>query len=399
MAKPKKPDVSPENAAPQGAAPSPYDDFAADLITSLNKEHGMRIAYNLGTDSSPTHIKRWISTGSRFLDYIVSNRRGGGVPEGRIVEIFGPPSTGKSHIAVQIAKTTQQMGGIVVYIDTENATSPENLALLGVDVSKRFIYVDTHCTEEVFKVIESTILKAKTRAKDVPITVVWDSVAATSPKAELDGEYDKDTIGLQARAISKGMRKLTGVLGENDVTLICLNQIRTKIGVMYGDPTTTPGGMAIPFHASVRLKITGGQHVKDKDGNVIGISINVTSVKDKVAMPYRQASFEIHFGKGIVEHEQLFDVCREHCDNNKVVVDGKLISVEGTGAWKTFMVADNETGQVLVQRKFYKPEFLGVIEDPECKSYIEDLFEAILVRKPGSPLQVAEAKVEALGAS
>ena len=131
---------------------SESEDFTSDLIKSLNKEAGSRVAYNLSLDESPTHVKRWISTGSKQLDYIVSNRRDGGFPEGRIVEIFGPPSIGKSHIAIQVARSTQQMGGIVVYIDTENATSVENLALLGVDITKRFVYVDTHCTEEVLSI-------------------------------------------------------------------------------------------------------------------------------------------------------------------------------------------------------------------------------------------------------
>jgi recombination protein RecA len=218
------------------------DDFTSDLIKSLNKERGMRIAYNLSTDESPTHVKRWISTGSVQLDYLISNRKNGGLPEGRIIEIFGPPSIGKSHIAAQIAKATQAMGGIVVYIDTENAVSIENLKSLGVEISKRLVYIDTHCTEDVFSIAESTIMKAKALQKDVPVTIIWDSVAATSPKAELAGEYDKDSIGLQARAISKGMRKITGIIANQNVLLVCLNQIRTKMGVLYGDPTTTPGG-------------------------------------------------------------------------------------------------------------------------------------------------------------
>jgi recombination protein RecA len=224
-------------------------DFTADLISSLNKEHGSRIAYNLSEDESPTHVKRWISTGSTLLDYIVSNRSKGGLPEGRIVEIFGPPSIGKSHIATQIARSTQQMGGICVYIDTENATSVENLQSLGVDVTKRFVYVDTHCTEEVFDVAEKTILKAKAMQKDVPITIVWDSVAASSPKAELEGAYDKDTIGLQARSISKGMRKITGVIGDQSVLFVILNQIRTKIGVLHGDPTCVD-----PFSTKIKIQ-------------------------------------------------------------------------------------------------------------------------------------------------
>lgn len=213
------------------------EDFTADLIKSLNKERGTRVAYNLSVDESPTHVNRWISTGSTQLDYIISNQANGGLPEGRIVEIFGPPSIGKSHIATQIAKSTQKMGGIVVYIDTENATSIENLKSLGVDIQRRFVYVDTHCTEEVLSIAESTIIKAKAMDKDVPVTIIWDSVAATSPKAELVGEYDKDSIGLQARAISKGMRKITGVIANEKVLFVCLNQIRSKVGVLYGDPT------------------------------------------------------------------------------------------------------------------------------------------------------------------
>jgi recombination protein RecA len=216
---------------------SNLEDFTADLIKSLNKESGTRVAYNLSVDESPTHVSRWISTGSIQLDYIIANQSNGGLPEGRIVEIFGPPSIGKSHIATQIAKSTQKLGGIVVYIDTENATSVDNLKNLGVNISKRFIYVDTHCTEEVLSIAERTIIKAKAMDKDVPVTIIWDSVAATSPKAELIGEYDKDSIGLQARAISKGMRKITGVIANEKVLFVCLNQIRSKVGVLYGDPT------------------------------------------------------------------------------------------------------------------------------------------------------------------
>ena len=248
----------------------------------------------MGTETSPTHVKRWIPTGSRQINYMVSNRRNGGLPEGRIIEVFGPPSIGKSHIATQIARSTQEMGGLAVYIDTENATSVENLAMLGIDISKRFVYVDQHCTEDVLKTAESTILKAKAMKKDVPITIIWDSVAACSPREELDGDYDKNSIGLQARAISKGMRKITGIIGSQNVLLVCLNQTRTKIGVMFGDPTTTPGGAAIPFHSSVRIRLGAGQQIKDKSGDVIGIHVWAKTIKNKVAMPFRKVKFEIH---------------------------------------------------------------------------------------------------------
>lgn len=356
---------------------SKSEDFTSDLIKSLNKEHGSRVAYNLAYDESPTHVNRWISTGSKLLDYICSNRNDGGLPEGRIVEIFGPPSIGKSHIATQIARTTQSMGGIVVYIDTENATSVENLKMLGVDVSKRFVYVDTHCTEEVLSIAEATIMKAKAMDKDIPVTIVWDSVAASSPKAELLGDYDKESIGLQARAISKGMRKITGVIGQTNSLFVILNQIRTKIGVMYGDPDTTPGGKAIPFHASTRIKLGAGQQIKDGD-DVIGIHVWAKTIKNKVAPPFRKIDFEIHFGVGIKEHEQVFDILRKH---GSEIIDGKEVLVSGTGAWKCLTITDTETGEILVEKKFHKPKFNEIMKDPEYCGYIDGLLEKAMVKK------------------
>ena len=357
------------------------DDFTKDLIKSLNKDQGGRVAYNLAVDESPTHVRRWVSTGSTLLDYICSNRRSGGLPEGRIVEIFGPPSIGKSHIATQIARSTQAMGGIVVYIDTENATSVENLGMLGVDVSKRFVYVDTHCTEEVLSIAEKTILKAKALDKDVPVTIIWDSVAASSPKAELLGDYDKESIGLQARAISKGMRKITGVIGQTNSLFVILNQIRTKIGVMYGDPTTTPGGKAIPFHSSIRIKLGAGQQIKDGD-DVIGIQVSAKTVKNKVAPPFRTANFQIHFGKGIVEHEELFDMLRK---NGPEIIDGKNIEVTGSSQWKKLEVTDISTGELIVEKKFRKNQFDSVMADELYKDFILDLTEAALVKMMGNP--------------
>mgnify|MGYP003975450873 FL=1 len=351
-------------------------DFTTDLIKALNKESGMRVAYNLSVDDSPTHVNRWISTGSKLLDYICSNRPNGGLPEGRIVEIFGPPSIGKSHIATQIARTTQAMGGIVVYIDTENATSVENLGMLGVDVSKRFVYVDTHCTEEVLSIAESTIMKAKAMDKDIPVTIVWDSVAASSPKAELLGDYDKESIGLQARAISKGMRKITGVIANQNVLFVILNQIRTKIGVMYGDPDTTPGGKAIPFHASTRIKLGAGQQIKDGE-DVIGIHVSAKTIKNKVAPPFRKINFEIHFGVGIKEHEQVFDLLRKH---GPEIIDGEEISLSGTGAWKALTVTNVDTGEVMIEKKFHKPKFDEIMSNEEYSAYIDKLLERALVK-------------------
>lgn len=356
---------------------SNVDNFTSDLIKSLNKERGTRVAYNLSSDTSPTHVNRWISTGSKQLDAIISNKREGGLPEGRIVEIFGPPSIGKSHIATQIAKSTQKMGGIVVYIDTENATSIDNLEMLGVDIATRFVYVDTHCTEDVLSIAESTILKAKAMDKDVPVTIIWDSVAATSPRAELNGDYDKESIGLQARAISKGMRKITGVIANEKVLLVCLNQIRTKVGVMYGDPTTTPGGNAIPFHASVRIKLGAGQQILDKEKNPIGINVSAKIIKNKVSAPFRKCDFEIHFGKGIIEHEQLFDELRKA--GSRVNDDGYEIDVGGSSAWKHMLVTSPE-GEIIIEKKFHKSDFGDMLRDAQYKHYLEDLIEKVFVK-------------------
>lgn len=374
---------------------SEVDDMMKDLITSINKEFGTRVAYNLSEMDAPTIVKRWIDTGSIQLNYAIRNAADGGYPEGRIIEISGAPSSGKSHLAYHAAAVAQKMGGLVVYVDTENATPVQKLSDMGIDVRKRFVYVDTHCTEEVFSIIESTITKAKQIVeKNVPIVVIWDSVAATSPKAELDGEYEDNTIGLQARVISKGMRKITGVIGQNNVTLICINQIRDKIGVMYGDPTTTPGGKAIPFHASVRISLTSGMPVKDKDGNIIGIHVICTLKKNKVAPPFKKCEFDIIFGKGIVEHEYIFDEVRSYCkENGGVVFEGNKISITGEGAWKELIVSSEKTGEVLITKKFYKADFGEVMKDEKYKKYVDAVIDAALSINPGTIEQLIEEEI------
>jgi recombination protein RecA len=384
------------------------DDFTSDLIKALNREMKDKVAYNLTTDESPTHVKRWIPTGSRLLDYIVSNVRGGGLPEGRIVEIFGDPGLGKSHIGAQICREAQNMGGMAVYIDTENATSPENLALLGVDIARHFVYVSEHCTENVLTIAEKTMIKARAMQKDVPVVIIWDSVAATSPKAELLGEYDANSIGLQARTISKGMRKITGEIGNNNVLFVALNQTRTKIGVMYGDPTTTSGGKAIPFHSSVRIQLFGGNQLKDKYGDVIGIQVKAKTIKDKVAPPFRKVEFEIHFGHGIKEHKQIFELLRKHGpdqigDNiimvgnfsgdswrklfvipvDRIPLDSfELDKKTDTRKWPTKPIFKNLDIENLatVTKSFYLDDFDKLLEDPECGKYFDDLLERVMVR-------------------
>ena len=362
-------------------------DFAAELIRDINKEFGTRIAYNLAEMDAPTIVKRWIDTGSIQLNYAIRNALGGGYPEGRIIEIAGLPSSGKSHLAYHAASIVQKQGGLVVYIDTENSVPVQKLSDMGIDVRKRFVYCDSHCTEEVFSIIESTIVKAKQiLEKNVPILVIWDSVAATSPKAELDGDYDQNSIGLQARAISKGMRKITGVIGQNNVTLLCINQIRDAIGVMHGDPTTTPGGKAIPFHSSVRIRLGSGNQVKDKNGNPIGIHTTLTLKKNKVAAPFRKLEFDIIFGKGIVEDEYLFDEVRSHCKTSGPVKrDGLEINISGEGAWKELSVTNAKTGEVIIEKKFYKSEFGDMLKDEKYRNYLLTAIDSALVTVGGEP--------------
>ena len=372
-----------EETTSTSIASNNIDDFTNELIKEINKKHQDKIAFNLGSDAAPTNINRWISTGSRMLDAVVSNTSKGGLPEGRIVEIQGPPSIGKSHIGFELAKSTQRHGGIVVYIDTENATSLDNLRGLGIKVNSQFVFVQTACTEEIFEVAEQAIMKARQLKKDVPVTIIWDSVAASSPKAELEGDYDQNSIGLQARVLGKGLRKITQLIANQKVLFVLFNQQRQKIGVMYGDPTTTPGGAAIPYACSTRIRLYGGSHIQDdKTKEVIGIAVKAKTIKNKVARPFREAEFEIHFGVGVREDQQAFDAIRRWCDATGPVEmpNGEKVSVAGTGAWKTFIVTDAK-GNTVVEEKWQGKADFGsrVYYNPQYEKYVTALLDASFI--------------------
>lgn len=370
------------------------DDLTTDLIKELNKESDSRVAWNLSTDISPTHVVDWYSTGSSLLDAMISNKAtGGGLPGGRIVEIFGPPSIGKSHIAAQICISAQKKGGIAVYMDTENAVNPENLSALGVNTKRRFVYAQPECIEEVFRVAESTINKLKSINKEIPVVIVWDSLAASPAKAELEGEYEDNSIGLAARKISQSLRKFTQLVGNKNVLFVILNQTRTKVGVMHGDPTTTPGGAAVPFHSSVRIQLIGGKKIMSENDKELPVGINITAkiIKNKIAYPYRRAEFEIHFGKGIVETEQFFDHVREQGEIQgdgkenliEINVSGKkyLAGISGTQAWKYLRVYDGDTGTEALEfcKNFNKSDFFTVKNDPKYKPFVDGILERLLV--------------------
>lgn len=354
------------------------DDFTSELIKQVNKDVGMRIAFDLTKEDAPTSVKRWIPTGCEQLDYIIGNMRGGGLPEGRIVEICGKSGIGKSTLTQVIARNTQAMGGLVVYIDTENATSTQNLAKLGINL-KKLVFVQEVCTEDIFKTIESTILKAKQLKKDVPVTVIWDSIAASAPKAELEAEYDQQSMGLQARALRKGLRKINQMLGNEKVLLVLCNHITSKLGVVFGDPEVPTGGTGPGFFSSVRIKLTGGSPVKDGD-RIVGINVTAKTFKNRLSAPFREAEFQIIFGSGIDENDQLFDRLREWCDKNTCIHKGKKIKIAGTGGWKAFTVSDAKTGEVLIEKSFNKSKFLKEVRhNSECKEYVDALMDSVFI--------------------
>jgi|TARA_R110000851_G_scaffold10532_2_gene37860 recombination protein RecA len=250
-------------------------------------------------EDTTLHDVTCTSSGGIALDIAL----GGGYPQGRIIEIYGPESSGKTTLAIHAGAEVQDIGKAVVFLDLENAFDPEYGAALGLDYSKdKWVFSQPECGEDAFTIIEQYV-----QLPEVGMIIV-DSVACMTPRAEMEGEFGESKMGLHARLMSQGFRKLVGKIKKADCTLIFLNQTRDKIGVMFGNPETTTGGNALKFYASQRLRVGRKQGVKGKDGILITNHATVKVEKNKIAPPHKKAEFEIRFGEGIDKISEILDI-------------------------------------------------------------------------------------------
>ncbi|MBU1066999.1 DNA recombination/repair protein RecA [Patescibacteria group bacterium] len=262
-----------------------------NIIKDISKNHP-DVAL-LGNEGSPCVVSEWMSTGVFPLDAIL----GGGLPVGRITEIYGDTSTGKSLLAAQVVALAQEDGHTCMMVDTETAVSLPIMEAVGVDIDK-LIYASPDTVEEVFELFDDAIEAKEKHNPESILLLIWDSIAATSASAEMDNEYGKATMAQHARLISHGLRKITRKISKGRVCALFLNQTRQKIGVMYGDKVATFGGKAVGFHSSIRVQLKLGQKIKTSRG-IVGIEARALVVKNKVAMPFRSADLPIYFGHGV----------------------------------------------------------------------------------------------------
>lgn len=289
------------------------DGLLEDAIKQIEKQYGKGSIMKLG-ERAAVDVDA-ISSGSIKIDEALGI---GGYPKGRIIEIYGPESSGKTTLALHAIAEVQKKGGRAAYIDAENAIDPAYAKNLGVNIDE-LILSQPDSGEQGLQIAEMLI---KSGAIDI---IVVDSVAALVPQAELDGEMGDAQVGLQARMMSKAMRKLSGVMNRSECTAIFINQLREKVGIMFGNPETTPGGRALKFYASVRLDIRRSEAIKNGT-EIIGNKVNVKVVKNKVAPPFKTASIEIMYGEGISYVAELLDLCVDH---NIVKKSGAWFSYNG----------------------------------------------------------------------
>src|SRR5690554_3715098 len=330
-------------------------------LSQIERQFGKGTVMRMG-DREPVAIPA-ISTGSLGLDVALGI---GGLPRGRIVEIYGPESSGKTTLTLQVIAEAQRMGGNCAFMDAEHALDPIYASKLGVNVEE--LIISQPDTGE--QALEVTDMLVRSGAVDV---LVVDSVAALTPRAEIEGEMGDHHVGLQARLMSQALRKITGNIKNANCLVIFINQIRMKIGVMFGNPETTTGGNALKFYSSVRLDIRRTGAVKEGD-EVIGSETRVKVVKNKVAPPFRQAEFQILYGTGIYHNAEIIDL------------GVSIGQIEKSGAWYSYK------GNKIGQGKSNAAKFLA--ENPEVAEEIEQAIRNELLPKAGSKSTPVEENVD-----
>lgn len=358
---------------------SSRDELSSILANNLNKKFksAHKVAYFLdGEEQTPTDLDEWVSTGSPMLDLAISNRPNGGLPVGRITEITGLEGSGKSLLAAHAIADTQQKGGLGVYIDTENALNQEFLEAIGVDI-KKMLYVPLETVEDIFEAIDSIIESVRASDKKKLVTIVVDSVAGASTKVEISADYDQAGYATQkAIIISKAMRKVTNLIGRERISLIFTNQLRTRLGVSFGDPWTTSGGKAIAFHSSCRIRLKQMGQLKSKIGGVdqvVGIKTRAQVIKNRMGPPLRSVDYDIYFDSGIDNYGSWLQMMKTY----------KLVNQ--SGAWYTYV--DKETGEeikfqaknfedLLMERAELKETIYNEICDAYIMSYKESSAES-----------------------
>ena len=310
-----------------------------NAVAAIEKNYGKGSIMKLGDSSANIDIEA-IPTGSISLDVALGV---GGVPRGRIIEIYGPESSGKTTVALHMIAEAQKRNGIAGFIDAEHALDPQYAKKIGVDIDNLYISQPDN-GEQALEIAETMI---RSGALDI---VIVDSVAALVPKAEIEGDMDDQQVGLHARLMSKAMRKLTGVINRSNCAVVFINQLREKVGIMFGNPEVTTGGRALKFYASVRMDVRRVEAIK-QGGEIIGNHTKVKVVKNKVAPPFKEAEFDIMFGQGISREGDLIDLA--------VKVD----AVQKSGAWYAYK------GEKIGQGRENAKTFLR--EHPEIMAEVE----------------------------
>ena len=308
-------------------------------IAQIEKQYGKGSVMKLGDNSANMNVET-VPTGSLSLDIALGL---GGLPKGRIIEVYGPESSGKTTVALHSVAEVQKRGGIAGFIDAEHALDPVYARNIGVDIDNLYIS-QPDCGEQALEITETMV-----RSGAVDIVVV-DSVAALVPKAEIDGDMGDSHVGLQARLMSQALRKLTAVISKSNCIVIFINQLREKVGVMFGNPETTTGGRALKFYSSVRLDVRRTESLK-QGGEIVGNHVRVKVVKNKIAPPFREAEFDIMFGQGISREGDVLDLA----------VNAGIVNK--SGAWYAY--EGDKIGQGRENAKTYiheNPAFFDMLE-------------------------------------